>query len=398
MNIAIVGGGASAMILASMLKDKNVTIFEKNQKLGKKLLLTGNGKCNFTSGDFSNIDEIYNNDFAKNIFKKYDNEKCLGFYKSIGILPKVEIHKGIKYYYPNSNKSTSVYYNLLDKIIDNGVDIKYNSEVVDINIENNKFIIRLSDNKTFIFDRVVIATGGISYKNTGSTGDGYRFAEKFGHKIVKIVPGLCPLKSSDKDLKGLKSVRIDAKLTYKEHVEIGELQFTDYGISGIPVYNLSRYVCRDLDAGNETIFVSFFDKSVDDIIKMLSERKDKLSYKKCRDFLCGILPDELAKVILDRAKIDVEKSSKNLTNNDIISLSKELVNFTVNISGFSDYDMAQITIGGVDIDLINPDTMESKLVKNLYFMGEVLDIDGKCGGYNLQMAFSTANAIAESIV
>lgn len=400
MSIAIIGGGASGMMLASMLKNRDLTLFEKNQKLGKKLLMTGNGKCNFTSGEFDDLEKIYNNDFACAIYKKYDNDACIRFYNEIGVEAKQEIHKGITYYYPCSNKATSVYYDLLDKIIDNNVAICVGIEVVDIKKENDKFVITYSDDKTLKFDKVVIATGGASYKNTGSDGSGYIFAKRLGHRIVDTIPGLCALKSKDLDLKELKNVRVDGTIIYNDFKEKGEIQFTEYGISGIPVYNLSRYVSRDLSKNSGAkceISIRFIDSDFENTYLFLSNRKDKLGYKLARDFLCGFLPDELSRVIIKRASVNEKKQVADLSDNDLQNIARNILSFVITIDSFADFDNAQITLGGVDTRDVNVDTLESKIVKGLYFTGEVLDIDGKCGGYNLQLCFSTAKIVSENI-
>lgn len=403
MDIAIIGGGASGMMLASKLKNKKVTLFEKNAKLGKKLLLTGNGKCNFTNMDFENLNEIYNSDFAKNIYRKYDNISFINYFKELGIVPKVEVHKGIKYLYPNSNKATSVYYNLLDKIKDNKIDIVLNANIESILYKNNKYILETAD-KEFEFDKVVISTGGKSYKNTGSNGSGYILAKSLGHSIKPTFPGLCALKTENKDLKDLKGIRVDGRVIADfdniHFEEVGEIQFTEFGISGIPIMNLSRKVSPYLSKSIEIrldFSVALNDSiSETDIEKYLIDRKNKVYYKDMKDFLCGFLPDELCDIIIKRSKV-VSKDLASLNEKETNVLANNIVNFNIIINGTADFNNAQITVGGVDTNEVNEDTLESKLVRNLYFTGEVLDIDGKCGGYNLQLAYSTASIVADSL-
>ena len=409
MNIGIIGGGASGMILASKLKNINVTLIERNSKLGKKLLLTGNGKCNYTNVDFSNLDSIYNNDFAKYVYRKYDNNSFIKYFEDIGIVSKFETHRGIKYVYPNSNKSSSVVYNLLDKIVSNNVDIKYNSCVKAIQKKDRFFEVIIDSDEKLTFDKLVLACGGNSYQNTGSDGLGYNLSKSLGHKIISIYPALCALKYSDNDLKKVKGVRVDARLSCDtnnlQFEEIGEIQFTDFGISGVPILNLSRIISKHINDGNSAcIYLDFFyndeysnyDEHIDNLVKKLKERKNSISYKSINDYLCGFLPDEINEVILKRSKV-ISNSIANLTENDIMQIAKNLVNFKINIIATANYDNAQITVGGVDTSEINQDTLESKIVKGLYFIGEVLDIDGKCGGYNLQLAYSTASIVADSI-
>lgn len=404
MKIGIIGGGASGMILASKLKRKDVTILERNSKLGKKLLLTGNGKCNFTNMDFDDISNIYNNDFAINVFKKYDNNSFIEYFKEIGIVPKVEVHKGIKYIYPNNNKSTSVYYNLLDRITTNGVMIKYDSCVKGISVKGNEFIVTCDNGESYSFEKLVLATGGKSYKNTGSDGKGYEFAKELGHTIKNIYPGLCALKFEDRDLKNFKGIRVEAKISAHNDIvdfnEIGEIQFTEFGLSGIPVMNLSSKISSHMLEPIEVTlnFAIMLGRNIecDELICFLRDRQKNLNYKKLEDFLCGFLPNELGKVIIDRANVKC-RNVKELNENDIKSIANNILSFKIIINGTADFDNAQITIGGVNTDEVYKDTLESKLVKNLYFIGEMLDIDGRCGGYNLQLAYSTASIVADSI-
>lgn len=416
MNIGIVGGGASGMFLAALLnktKDTNVTLIERNSKLGKKLLLTGNGKCNFTNDSFdSDEDNFYNNEFAYNIYKSHDKDEFLSFMRDIGIEPKIEIHKGYKYYYPNSNKSTSVYYALLDKIDVNGIEIFYDTFVKDIKINGGKFDLILN-NGQLISDKVIIATGGNTYKNTGSDGNIYKILEKLGHRIIKPLPALCGFTYEDKELLSLKGVRVDAKVyakvcslnkndIEKEFIECGEVQFTQNGISGIPIMNLSRLVNRYIDDGRNvylSIDLSPATKKNDllSFTEYLNNRKEKIYYKKARDFLCGFIPDEIAEIIIKRCGI-IDKLVSNLNTSDIVKIAKEILDFRIENVKMPSIDNAQITIGGVDLSDVDDKSLESKLIKNMYFIGEVLDVDGKCGGYNLQFAYSSAATVSKQLV
>ena len=408
MRVGIIGGGASAMILASKLKKIDVTIIERNSKLGKKLLLTGNGKCNYTNLDFDDLGSIYNNYFALNVYKKYDNSSFIDYFKELGIVPKVEIHKGIHYVYPNSNKSTSVYYCLLDKIIVNKVKILYDKKVVDVKCNNKVFSVVCSDNAVYEFDKIVLATGGASYSKTGSDGIGYEIAKKLGHKITNIIPGLCALNYNflvkNVFLNG--KCRVNATVSYNDidskFIESGELQFNEDTISGIPVLNLSSKVGRTLASKkNIELSIDFSDVLIDknDVEKynkvksFLLDRKNNTDYRRIEDFLCGYLPEEINEVIFKLAKLEGKKISE-LTEPDINRLADIILNFKINISYKNDFENAQITLGGVDTSQVYNETLESKLVKGLYFTGEILDIDGKCGGYNLQLAYSTASLVA----
>ena len=395
MNIGIIGGGASGMILASKLKNKNVTLIERNNKLGKKLLLTGNGKCNYTNLNFNDLIKIYNNDFAGNLYKKYDNHSFIEYFKELGIIPKVETHKGNDYIYPNSNKSTSVYYCLLDRIMNNGVKAIYDSQVTDIVYSNNKFKVIINGNKELEFDKIVLATGGKSYKNTGSDGSGHKLAKKLGHKVIDLLPGLTALKFIIDEKNSYKfegKCRVNANISYQSTIdnckyeEFGEIQFSDDSISGIPILNLSNKVVRDLAKKSPIkMSVDFSDCLLNDI-----------DNRKTLDFLCGYLPDEVNDVLLKVSGIN-NKSLERLNDSDFEKLAKSIVSFTLYINQLPSFDNAQITLGGIDVNEINLNTLESKIVKGLYFIGEIIDIEGICGGYNLQLAYSTASVVSDNI-
>ena len=414
MRIGIIGGGASGMMLAAQVNNKDVTIIERNIKLGKKLLLTGNGKCNFTNLNFNDLNKKYNNDFAINIYNQFDNISFIDFFNKIGVVSKVETHKGINYIYPNSNKATSVYYCLLDRINNNGVDVIYKSLVKNVKYIDEKFSIALDDDRNLVFDKLVLATGGKSYGCTGSDGIGYSIAKKLGHTIITPTPGLTSLKYNFSDNVGVKlngKCRVNAKVSYNSYEdniffeEYGEIQFNDNTISGIPILNLSNKITRKLINSEAVTITIDFSSSLlynyeqqlisKEIVKStLNNRKQNTLYRDVRDFLCGYLPDEINEVILKLSNLKKIRVSE-LTDNDIDKLTNHIVKFNLIISEPPNFDNAQITLGGVNTEEIDVNTLESKIVKGLYFSGEVIDIDGICGGYNLQLAYSTASIIAK---
>ena len=414
MRIGIIGGGASGMMLAAQVNYKDITIIERNNKLGKKLLLTGNGKCNFTNLNFNDLNKKYNNDFAINIYHQFDNISFIDFFNNIGVVSKVETHKGINYIYPNSNKASSVYYCLLDRINDNGVDVIYNSLVKNVKYIDEKFCIALDDDRNLVFDKLVLATGGKSYGNTGSDGIGYSIAKKLGHTIITPTPGLTSLKynfSDNVELKLNGKCRVNAKVSYnsyKDNIffeEYGEIQFNDNTISGIPILNLSNKITRKLINSEEVPITIDFSSSLlynyekqlisKEIVKsILNSRRQNTLYRNVRDFLCGYLPDEINEVVLKLSNLKKIRVSE-LTDDDVDKLTNHIVKLNLTISEPPNFDNAQITLGGVNTEEIDVNTLESKIVKGLYFSGEVIDIDGICGGYNLQLAYSTASIIAK---
>lgn len=314
-----------------------------------------------------------------------------------------------------SNKSTSVYYALYDKLIENGVEIVYDFNVSNIESREQKFLV--SDGKNFYEgDKIVICSGGMSYKKTGSDGSIYKILSKLGHNIIKPIPGLVGFGYNDSDLKYLKGVRAYAKVSakvynsekiIKEYIEIGEIQFTENYLSGIPVMNLSskinRYICDGLKV---KIIIDFYNNLFDEkndnedekaaLIDYLRDRKNKIYYKLSKDFLCGFLQDEIANVIIKRSNVKCD-SVRDISEKDLESIADNIINFVLKEITIGDFNVAQITLGGIDTKDIDINTLQSRIIKNMYFAGEVIDIDGKCGGYNLQLAYSTAKIVANEI-
>ena len=422
IKILIIGAGASGSFLACLLDDEkyDITIFEKNSKIGKKLLLTGNGKCNFTNGDFKDLDKIYHNaDFVKYAIGNYGNKSFIEFMNSIGIVERKEIHHDKEYFYPRTQKATSVYYDLFDKIMDKNIELVTNQEVLEIRFDKNKFIVKSKNEGGRLredeFDKVVVATGGASYKNTGSDGSFFRILKELGVEVSNLYPSLCGLIPKDNKLKDIKGVRINAKASLyidEEYIssEYGEIQFTSFGISGIPIMNLSRFVKPAIVEDKEVIIkINFFvtneeefeksddlEKFLTECLKRLKERSEALQYKRAEDLLCGLINEEIIEMIYDRLKIS-KKYVRDLTDDELLKIAKELYEFDIEIDDTEDINNAQVTRGGVDTKEVDNKTFMSKKIKNLYFIGEVLDIDGICGGYNLQFAYSSSKALSENL-
>ena len=420
--ILIIGAGASGSFLACLLDDEkyDITIFEKNSKIGKKLLLTGNGKCNFTNGDFKDLDKIYHNaDFVKYAIGNFGNKSFIEFMNSIGIVARKEIHHDKEYFYPRTEKATSVYYDLFDKIMDKNLELVTNQEVLDIRFDKNKFLVKSKNEGGRLredeFDKVVVATGGASYKNTGSDGSFFRILKDMGIEVNNLYPSLCGLIPKDNKLKDIKGVRINAKASLyidDEYIdsEYGEIQFTSYGISGIPIMNLSRFVKPAIVEDKEVkIKINFFvtneeeyeksedlEKFLTECLKRLKERSETLQYKRAEDLFCGLINEEIVNIIYDRLKIS-KKYVRDLADDELLKIAKELYEFDIDIDDTEDINNAQVTRGGVDTKEVDNKTFMSKKIKNLYFIGEVLDIDGICGGYNLQFAYSSSKALSENL-
>lgn len=376
MKIIIIGSGASGLAAGiSLLRcGYDVTILERNNISGKKLLLTGAGRCNFFNSD-QNIVHYHSSD--KDILAKIitsDNIHLVeDFITSLGIIPKVKDG----YYYPFSNQAYNMKELLERTYLDLGGKVKYNYLVEKIEKKNSLFLI----NDNISCDKLILATGSKAYKMTGSDGIGYQLAKKFNHHIVKVLPSLTSLITREKT--NLKGVRVDAKVTlYEDRVkvreELGQVQFTDYGLSGICIFNLSYYAVKGLNKNKKEVITI-------DLMPFM----DKVSFKnkKVYDLLLGFLPNKMIDYILKTLDISKDVYYEDLSNDKKQELTKILKEMEFNITSYKEFDFSQVCSGGVSLREINPLTMESIFVKNLYIIGELLDVNGDCGGYNLTFAF-----------
>ena len=392
MRIVVVGGGASGIVASIFAKNDNneVIVLEKNSKCLKKLLITGNGKCNYFNDDFS-FEHYYSDSNNLSFINDSNKRKVLDFFSSIGVVPRVK--NG--YYYPNSNQSYSVHNSLLKEASLRGVEIKCNVKVMNIVKKNNSFFVSTSAGD-FICDKVIISTGGKSYPKTGSEGDGYLFGESLGHKIVPVVPSLVGLVSNDKFIKSLSGVRCDACVSLGSKCEIGEVQFSDYGLSGICIFNLSNIASR---LGNCRVLINFLYNFVDNygsFCKLFDEVNKSVLNRSIGELLEGYLNYNIVNVILKKCGIDFSCLWDSLGNRKKI-LFDNLTSFEINIVGTRGFDVAQVSSGGISLSDIDIDTFESKVVPGLYFTGEVMDVTGDCGGYNLGFAFLSGMIAGKSV-
>ena len=403
--IVIIGGGISGFTSAINAKTNNneVIILEGQDKPLKKLLITGNGKCNYFNEEFIfSKYHSFNEELLKNIISLENKNKILTFFKSIGIIPRIKEN----YYYPYSNQAISVKNSFLKEIENKNIKLKLNSYVKDIKKENDKFLVYYNDD-VLVCDELIISTGGKSYPKTGSDGSGYNLSKKLGHTINKTLPALVGLKCKEPFLKKLNGVRSNATVSLFVNdklikSEIGEVQFTNYGLSGICIFNLSSIASRSISENKKVkISINFLDKLKIKNKKSFQEfilsseynfKKEKVSY-----FLDNLLNYKLTNVILEKTKIERNKLVSKLSDNEINMLFENLFSFTMNIIDTNNFESAQITSGGVSLYEINPLTFESKIVSNLYLTGEVLDIDGDCGGYNIAFAVLSGILAGESV-
>ena len=405
--VIVIGGGPAGMMAAITAAENGneVTIIEKMPSFGRKLLITGKGRCNITSS-------LYMSEFIKNTpgngrflysaFQNYTNTDIIEFLKKQGLEVKEERGNRI---FPVTDKSIDVLNCFTKRIEELNIKYKLNTTVEKILIQNNEITSVRTDKEMIKADKVILATGGKSYPLTGSTGDGYKIAKNLGHTIITIKPSLVPLevyeKESCKKLQGLSLRNVGIKITDKDKKKIiyedfGEMIFTHFGISGPTILSGSAHLVKykDIDylLRNKYITVSI------DLKPALSE--DQLDDRILRDFkefknrqfkhsLDKLLPQKMIPLIIELSNIDENKRVNEITREERKKLIQLLKNFTINIKDFRPVEEAIITCGGIDTKEINPKTMESKLIKGLYFAGEIIDVDSYTGGFNLQIAYST---------
>lgn len=396
-DIIVVGGGASGLIAAiyAAKNGKKVTILEKNKTCGKKILITGNGKCNYWNDNQELIHYHSNNkELLDKLVTKANQQEILNFFESIGIIPKIK--EG--YYYPYSNQATSIQTALIKEAELQGVEIITETEVINITKENNLFNIT-TDNGIYKCNKVILSTGSKASPKTGSDGVGYELAKSLGHSIIEPLPALVQLKSNTNFLKEWHGIRSDVSVSLIENnnliaTQTGEIQLTDYGVSGICIFCLSGQVSRGLyENKKEEISINFLYpfniNSKEEFISWMNNRNKLVKNRTISDLLDGILNYKLINLLIKLSKIDRNLSWDNLTSKQKEELGNNLINFKLNITGTNSFELSQTCTGGIPLTEINLTTMESSKTKYLYIIGELLDIDGDCGGYNLTNAWIT---------
>lgn len=405
MNIYVVGGGASGIATSILIKsqrpDYNVVLLERNDRIGKKLLATGNGRCNYTNIKMG-IDNFHsdNPEFISDIISDFDNRDAIELFKTLGINPRVEEDGRV---FPLSLQGSAFLDMLRINLNRLGVVTLTHSKIDSISQDKNgKFI--LKGDKTFEADICILATGGLALPKSGSDGLGYKFAKDTGHSLVDRSPTIVQLESYFEDIKALSGVRIKTSASLdingKEvDTRFADVLFTDYGLSGPAILDLSRRAIEELNNNNEVQvrvnLVNLDQKSTEEI---LLDRMKNLPGLSKEEFLIGIVHKKLINVIYKRLEADFDIPDFIYEDEKLVKiLSDQLRNFTLNISGQKGYKDAQATRGGVDTKDLGKN-LESRLMENLYFVGELVDVDGDCGGYNLQWAWSSAYRVSKDIV
>lgn len=404
-NVAVIGAGAAGLMAAfSAAKNGNkVTVFEKNEKSGKKIYITGKGRCNLThdcAPDEFLLNVVSNAKFLTGAIYSFSPQRTMQFFEDGNL--KLKVERGARVF-PVSDKASDVTKCLENYCKEVGVCFNFGEKVLKINVLNSTMSGITTTKADYLFDKVIVCTGGVSYPSTGSTGDGYIFAESVGHSLVGQTPALCGLNIKGdyyKRFQGLtlKNVRLSLYIDNKKYREFfGEMLFTHYGISGPIVLSVSSLINR-LSLSRVKFVLDLKPALTDEQLDARLLRDfEKYKNKDIANCLKELLPNAIIPVILQRSGVPFEKKTNSITRSERLSLLTCIKNFDIIISSLRGFDEAIVTAGGVNVNEINPKTMESKIIKGLYFCGEVLDVDAFTGGFNLQIAFSTGYVSGNSI-
>lgn len=399
--IAVIGGGASGMMAAITARKsgKEVVILERKDRILKKVLITGNGRCNITNVN-ANISNYFGKNISsvENILNSFNPQDTMDFFNGLGIVCNEENRGKV---YPLSGQASSVVDALRFEAERLGVRIETEFYVRKIEKEGFKFKIYSEDRKKIEAGRVIIAAGGQSYPELGSNGSGFELAKELGHSVTRLSPSIVQLKTEKHQVKGLQGIKTDVAVTaYGDNKKIctydGELLFTDYGISGNVVFNISFVMPLYKNVEFEIDFMEKFDYN--ELYEILKERKKIMSHLTMENYFNGMINKKLGQFLSKVSGIEkLSKPVKDLNDSEIRKLCTVLKKYRVKILDTTGFKNAQITAGGVSLDEVNPETLESKIVKGLYFSGEVLDVYGECGGFNLQWAWASGYIAGKNV-
>lgn len=393
-DVAVLGGGMSGLVSAIEVKrnypEKSVVIFERLEKVGKKILATGNGRCNLDN--LTATAEDYNSpDFVSFALRKFSPQSNLDFWKSLGLFTVSDSEGRV---YPRSNSAASVLDALRFETEKLGIEIIF-EKIVSLKKEK---LFRINDHES---ESVIAACGGCSSPSQGSDGSGFEIMKKLGHKITSLSPSLVQITTDTRYVKQLKGVRVKGALTLENSgkkigFSEGEILFADYGLSGIASMDLSRFLAKIRDKENTEIYLDMITEMTEkEIVSYLSERQKQNPLLDSENLLTGLLPKAVGKVIMKKCNIFPGEAIENLHKKDFENIAKNLKAFEFKVTGTKGYDFSQVTSGGVELTEVDEKTLMSKKVKGLYLCGEILDVDSRCGGFNLHWAVSSARLAAE---
>lgn len=404
-DVIVIGAGASGLVaaIAAARKKSQILVIEQKDRAGRKLAATGNGKCNYTNLD--QRPEHYRSDdnaFPMEVLSYFNVTDTVSFFEELGIVPK----ERDGYMYPNSEQASSIVQVLLMECERLKVSFVYNESVTELkqpsDNASDKFTVYTRSasepymDKRYRANRLIMAAGGCASPRLGSDGSGYRLAKSLGHTIIKPLPALVQLKSKEKYLRTLSGVRIIAHVAaYSQGKQLarekGEIVFTDYGISGIPIMQVSRFVAKKLDAGRDVSLILDFmpEASYEEVKALIDKRLKRSRSKNLEQMMVGLFNNKLSYIIIKQAGLNPEAVCACINVRDMEKLTLLIKQFVMSITDTNSFDYAQVSAGGIPTRELNCKTLESNIVKGLYITGELIDVDGTCGGYNLQWAWST---------
>ena len=384
-SIAIVGGGASGLIAALSLAERGlqdrIAVFERLDRVGKKLIATGNGQGNLYNAE-DGAEHYRNGAFARAALARYGAESCAAFYRSLGILPVVRQDGRA---YPAGLQASAVLDLMRAKLAWHGVRVETGKRVEKLEKRGKGFLLSFGQEKVYA-ERVLLAAGGRAAPQFGTDGTAYALAEGLGHTVTKTFPSLVQLTTEREPIRGLKGVKAEGIASVvrggrEAKRARGEILFTDYGVSGNAVFSVSGAAAE----GNATLVLSFLPDIAEKTLEALLAEKQKLPYLPAEELLSGLFPKQLGRAVVRRAGASPAR------------IAETAKHFSLKVTGTLGFSAAQVTRGGIPVEEANPDTMESRIVPNLFFAGEILDVDGDCGGYNLMWAYASARAAAEGM-
>lgn len=392
-DVLIIGAGAAGLMAAitAAKENRKVCVLEQTDKPGKKLYATGNGRCNFTNADMRT--ECFGGDsaFVESVLERFTVEDCLEFFHSIGIFPKNK--NG--YYYPSSEQAASVVTALVQAAWGLGVVIRTEQTVTQLLPEEHKVTVRCGQD-SYQARKVIIATGLLAAPKLGSNGSLFGEIKRLGHRFQPILPALCGFYCEGMEWKKVSGVRANGTVSALIDGEVaaedtGEIQFTDYGLSGIPVFQISRHLSRGLYEKKRTeVRVNLLPEfTAGELQKELDYRKVQFCKQRMDNFFNGLLNQKLGDLLLKRLGIDGKRDVASLLPNELQKMQEILQNIVVTVTKYRDFEFAQVCTGGIPTADVNNETLESKFAEHIYFAGEILDVDGICGGYNLHFAWAT---------
>ncbi len=403
-DVCVVGAGPAGLMAAGTAAQlgAKVVLIEKNSKPGRKLLLTGNGRCNLTNAKF-NIKELADNytngSFLFHCFSVFGPKQTIEFFEELDLKTKIEAKDRV---FPQSDQAGDVLNALIKYIDKNKVEKLFDSQILDADFSKGKIDKLILKNKEIFAKNYIFCTGGQSYTETGSDGQGYQFAKKLGHKISQLRPAEVPLKLKEEWVQnlqgvGLKNTKITAISGKNKVSETGEIMFTQFGVSGPAALNITLTASDFIEKEGTKLFLDFFPlENAEVLAKRIKQIFEKNPGKMFKNFSQEIVPSKLALVVANISAIKEDDKASGISKEKINTFIKNLKNFELTPNGLLGFDAANVTNGGVDIKEIDHKTMRSKIIKNLYFAGEIINVHGKTGGFNLQACWSTGRLAGES--